>query len=50
MYINGVKQGDTHHYELDPGQSKIISFDSSNDIDIKELVFATKYKSIKKEF
>jgi beta-glucosidase len=50
MYVNGIKQDDTHHYELEPGEAKTVSFDLSNDIDIKELVFATKYKSIRKAF
>jgi beta-glucosidase len=50
LYINGVKQDDTHHFELDPGESKILVFNVSNDIDINKLTFATKYKSIEKTF
>jgi hypothetical protein len=35
MYVNGIKQDDTHHCELDPEQSKTILFDLNNKIDIK---------------
>ncbi|MDR3217685.1 MAG: glycoside hydrolase family 3 C-terminal domain-containing protein [Dysgonamonadaceae bacterium] len=50
MYINGEKQDDTHHFEIDPGQSQIITFDVSNTIDINKVVFTTKYKSLEKIF
>ncbi|KAA6334136.1 Periplasmic beta-glucosidase [termite gut metagenome] len=50
LYINGIKQDNAHHYELDPGQSKVITFNASNDIEIQSLVFATKYKSLEKHF
>jgi beta-glucosidase len=50
LYINGVKQDDTHHFELDPGESKIVVFNVSHDIEINKLTFATKYKSIEKNF
>jgi hypothetical protein len=36
--------------ELDPGESKILVFNVSNDIDINKLTVATKYKSIEKTF
>ncbi|MDR0422673.1 MAG: glycoside hydrolase family 3 C-terminal domain-containing protein, partial [Proteiniphilum sp.] len=38
MYVNGVKQDDTHHYELDPGESKTVFFDLSNETGIKDIV------------
>ncbi|MDR1610680.1 MAG: glycoside hydrolase family 3 C-terminal domain-containing protein, partial [Candidatus Symbiothrix sp.] len=43
MYVNGSKQDDTHHYELDPGESKTVFFDLSNEIEIKDIVFVGKY-------
>jgi beta-glucosidase len=50
MYVNGLRQDDVHHFELDPGQSKTILFDLSNTIDIKNITFVGKYNSIRKEF
>lgn len=46
LYINGEKQDDAHHFELDPGESTIVTFGVKNDMDIKELVFSSKYKVI----
>ena len=45
MYVDGVQTGDTHHYELDPGQEKVINF-SLDKSDFKNITFATKYKSL----
>lgn len=50
LYVNGVKQDITHHFELDPGESKTIQFALAKDVDIRKVVFTTKYKSIEKEF
>lgn len=50
LYVNGTKQGDTHHFELDPGESKIVSFDVPMDIDIRKIIFATKYKTLERNF
>ncbi|NDV63707.1 beta-glucosidase [Bacteroides sp. 224] len=50
LYVNGEKQDIAHHFELDPGQSKTIAFDVNKDLDIKKIVFTTKYRSIEKEF
>jgi len=49
MYIDGIKTGETHHYELDPGQEKIIVFDLNKD-DFKNITFSTKYKSVTLNF
>jgi beta-glucosidase len=47
MYVNGVRAEEVPHYELAPGEERIISFDLFDEQDtIKELVFATKYKTI----
>jgi beta-glucosidase len=43
MFVDGVKSGDAHHYELDPQEEKQIRFKVDNR-DYKELYFATKYK------
>ena len=45
MYVDGVLTGEAHHYELDPGQEKVIafSFDQNN---FKNIIFTTKYKSL----
>jgi beta-glucosidase len=50
LYINGSKQDDTHHFDLDPGESKTVVFSVNNDINIHKLTFTTKYKSIEKNF
>jgi len=49
MYVDGVQIGDAHHYELSPGQEKIIGFDLNNN-DIRNITFATKYKTITLNF
>ena len=46
MFINGVRSEDVHHYELAPGEEKIIRFDIDKETEIKNLTFQTKYKSI----
>lgn len=48
MYIDGVRQGDIRHYELDPGQEKQIRFELPSS-DYKEILFTTKYKSVRSE-
>jgi beta-glucosidase len=50
MYVNGIKQDDSHHYELDPGEAKTITFDLDKEVDINKIVFTSKYKSIEKYF
>ena len=45
MYADGVQTGDAHHYELNPGQEKVIGFDLNNN-NFKNITFVTKYKSI----
>lgn len=45
MYVNGVKDGDGHHYELKPGEEKVIHFELTNS-DAHNITFTTKYKSI----
>ena len=46
MYVNGVNSDEIHHYELAPGEEKIIRFDLDKKTEIKELTFITKYKSV----
>lgn len=45
MYVNGTKIGDAVHYELGPGEEKLIPFtvakDGGNDV-----MFTTKYKAV----
>lgn len=45
MYVNGTKTGDAVHYELGPGEEKLIPFtvakDGGNDV-----MFTTKYKAV----
>jgi beta-glucosidase len=50
LYINGVKQDDTHHFELDPGETRTIVFSIDNEVNIEKAVFVSKYKSIEKQF
>ncbi len=50
MYVDGLQKDDTHHFELDPGQEKVVSFDLSDKANIKNICFTTKYKSLIKSF
>lgn len=50
MYVNGIKEGDNHHFELDPGQAAVLTFDVRNDIDIRKISFVTKDKVLEKMF
>jgi beta-glucosidase len=43
LFINGVQTDEVHHYELDPGQEKVLSFELAPDAS-GEFSFATKYK------
>lgn len=49
MYVNGVKQGDVHHFELAPGESKTIFFplEGSGGLDC---LFTTKYRSAGRKY
>lgn len=49
LYSNGLQSGDLHHYELDPGQQKVIAFDVVNTKGPKSLTFVTKYKTISQQ-
>jgi len=46
MFVDGVKTGDERHYELDGGQEKQIRF-KVNKSDYKDLLFTTKYKTVR---
>jgi beta-glucosidase len=46
MFVNGVRSEDVHHYELAPGEEKIIRFNLDKEKEIKNITFQTKYKSI----
>ena len=45
LYADGVLVDEVHHYELDPGQEKIIYFEW-NSPNIKEVIFTSKYRSL----
>lgn len=45
MYVGNRKVGDNVHYELAPGEEKIIPFNLNKDCD-KAVVFTTKYKML----
>jgi len=45
MFIDGVKVGDTRHYDLEPGEEKQFSFEIKNN-EFQQLQFISKYKSI----
>jgi beta-glucosidase len=49
IYIDGIRTEEEHHYELDPGQEKIISFDVNKN-DFNNIICSTKYKSITLNF
>jgi len=46
LFADGVSTGEIHHYELAPGEGKVILFDLDKKMNIKELTFTIKYKSI----
>ena len=46
MFVNGVQTNEIRHYELAPGEEKIITFNLTEDVDVKNITFTTKYKSI----
>ena len=45
IFVDGVQQEDIHHYELKPGDEKIIQF-KLDGRDMKNLMVVSKYKSI----
>lgn len=47
IYVDGVQQEEIHHYELKPGEEKIIQFQLKGQ-DMKNLMVVSKYKSIAK--
>ncbi len=46
MYVDGIRDEEEHHYELKPGEEKVIHFDIANSPDVQNITFTTKYKSI----
>ena len=46
MFTDGVQSNEVHHYELAPNEEKIISFDLDKGMDIKEMTFVNKKKSV----
>ncbi|MDR0395197.1 MAG: glycoside hydrolase family 3 C-terminal domain-containing protein [Tannerella sp.] len=48
LFVDGVRIKDARHYELAPGEEKIISFDPGKSTEMKQVTFASKYKSITK--
>jgi beta-glucosidase len=49
LYVNGVQQGDVHHFELAPGASKTIFFPLAGTGTL-DCIFATKYKSASRHY
>ena len=49
MYVNGVQQGDLHHFELAPGASKTIYFPLTGS-GILDCIFTTKYRSAVRQY
>lgn len=49
LYVNGVRRGDVHHFELAPGASKTIFFplEGSGTVDC---IFTTRYKSASRRY
>ncbi|GHT77068.1 beta-glucosidase [Bacteroidia bacterium] len=48
LFLNGVQSGEAHHYELKPGQEKVIAFELPSDAS-GEISFVSKYKLITKK-
>lgn len=48
MYIDGIQKEEVHHYELDPGEEKIVQFSTDKSVEANNITFTTKYKSITK--
>lgn len=48
LYIDGEKQDETHHFEIDPDGKQTITFDVNNNINPGKLMFVTKYKVLEK--
>ena len=46
MFADGIQSNEVHHYELAPNEEKIISFDLDKSVNIKEMTFTNKKKSI----
>ena len=46
MFADNVRSEEIHHYELASGEEKTITFDLDKNMDAKQLIFTTKYKSI----
>jgi beta-glucosidase len=46
LHIDGAATGEVHHWELDPGQSRTIAFDTSSASPGQSLTFVTKYKTL----
>jgi beta-glucosidase len=49
MYVNGVQQGDLHHFELAPGVSKTIFFPLAGSGGL-DCIFTTKYRSAVRQY
>ncbi|MGV8092555.1 MAG: hypothetical protein AB2L24_11905 [Mangrovibacterium sp.] len=48
IYADGTQQEEEHHYELNPGQEKVIQF-KLDGRSMKNVTVASKYKCITKE-
>jgi beta-glucosidase len=46
LFVNGIQSDEMHHYELAPGEEKIINFDLDKNQDVTEMIFVSKYKSL----
>jgi beta-glucosidase len=50
IYVNGELKDEVHHFELKPNEEKTIAFSIENSPTVHEITFATKYKSLTKNF
>ncbi|MDR1381546.1 MAG: glycoside hydrolase family 3 C-terminal domain-containing protein [Tannerella sp.] len=46
LFADGVRSEEIHHYELASGEEKTVTFDLNKNAHVRQLIFATKYKSI----
>ncbi|MDR1784098.1 MAG: glycoside hydrolase family 3 C-terminal domain-containing protein [Dysgonamonadaceae bacterium] len=46
LYADGTRLDEVHHYELESGEEKTIGFKLNKDLNYKQLIITTKYKSL----
>ena len=48
MYVDGIQKEEVHHYELDPGEEKIVQLSLDNSPEVNNITLTEKHKSITK--